>query len=295
MVISWEDTFYEFKNIKKGGKKVIGIYCIENKITKEKYVGLSTNIEKRWKSHIQNNTNSLIHIAIKKYGKENFNFYVLEECDEKSLCDRERYWIGFYDSIKNGYNQVIGGNKPPVHSGKDHHMARLSNNDIDEIYELLQTTDLSYVDIAKYYKVNNSSIGKIDKGLIRSKEGFTYPLRKNFHEKLDEKAKEIIYLLESTLLTHKEIATKCNVSKSTVAMINIGKNHFNKDRIYPIRQKINSNEERNKKIIYLLKETNLTYRAIAERFNLSISTISDINKGRKGKIETENYPIRKKV
>lgn len=274
---------------------MIGIYCIENKITKEKYIGLSTNIERRWKNHIQRNTNSLIHIAIKKYGKENFNFYVLEECDEKSLCERERYWIKFYDSIKSGYNQVEGGNRPPIYKGENHHMAKLSDDDINEIYELLQTTELPYTDIAKYYGVNNSSIGKIDKGLIRSKEGFIYPLRQNFHERLDENSKKIIHLLESTLFTHKEIATKCNVSKSTVTMINIGKNHFDKNRVYPIRQKIDSKEERNKQIIYLLKETNLTYREIGKRFNLSISTISDINKGRRGKIETENYPIRKNV
>lgn len=175
------------------------------------------------------------------------------------------------------------------------YMNKLSDNDVNEIYNLLQNTELSYIDIAKHYKVSNSLIDKINKGLIKSKEDFDYPLRQNFHEKLNENAEKIIYLLESTSLNYKEIAIKCNVSKSTVNMIDIGKNHFDKNRTYPIQQKINLKEEINKRVIYLLKETNLTYRKIGERFNLSISAIANINKGRIGKIETENYPIRKNV
>lgn len=50
-----------------------------------------------------------IHKAIFKYGKKNFTFEIIEKVPQKDLNDRERYWIAFYDSYKNGYNETIGG------------------------------------------------------------------------------------------------------------------------------------------------------------------------------------------
>lgn len=65
---------------------MIGIYKITNKINGKIYIGQSINIERRWKEHIfDNRKNSLIHLAIIKYGKENFSFEVIEECNQKEL------------------------------------------------------------------------------------------------------------------------------------------------------------------------------------------------------------------
>lgn len=49
--------------------------------------------------------------ALRKYGYKNFTFEVIEECsnDPAILDERERYWIEFYDSYKNGYNSTLGG------------------------------------------------------------------------------------------------------------------------------------------------------------------------------------------
>jgi hypothetical protein len=33
----------------------------------------------------------------------------IEECNNDLLNDRERYWINYYDSYKNGYNNTYGG------------------------------------------------------------------------------------------------------------------------------------------------------------------------------------------
>ena len=95
---------------------MVGIYKIENKVNGKVYIGQSIDIKTRWKCHISylnNGTHNNKHLqsAWDKYGKENFNFNVVEKCDVEDLNEREIYWIDKYDSYinKNGYNLTLGG------------------------------------------------------------------------------------------------------------------------------------------------------------------------------------------
>ena len=88
-----------------------GIYLITNKVNGKKYVGQSIDIEERWKRHIIASKKSELHIhrAIRKYGIDNFDFSILEECSVDKLDEREIYWISELDTYNNGYNMTIGG------------------------------------------------------------------------------------------------------------------------------------------------------------------------------------------
>lgn len=89
-----------------------GIYKITNKITNKSYIGQSINIEDRIKAHWRTKDNTYIHHAIQKYGKENFNYCVLEECpiDKDILNQKEKHYIKIYNTLSpNGYNLTIGG------------------------------------------------------------------------------------------------------------------------------------------------------------------------------------------
>lgn len=91
---------------------MIGIYKITNKINNKAYIGQSLNIETRWKQHIANinsDKDNTIYQALRKYGLNNFNFEVVEECSENQLDEREIYWIAYYNSYENGYNMNRGG------------------------------------------------------------------------------------------------------------------------------------------------------------------------------------------
>ena len=87
-----------------------GIYKIENLLNGKVYIGQSIEIEVRFAKHKNAKDNFCIHKAIRKYGIENFSFKILEECLEKELDEKEKYWIDKYDSlIPKGYNMIPGG------------------------------------------------------------------------------------------------------------------------------------------------------------------------------------------
>lgn len=98
-----------------------GIYKIENLINGKIYIGKSVNIEKRFRTHINDSFNEnkpeynhLIHKAIRKYNVENFSFDIIEECNEDELNSKEMYWIHIYDCCvldgrDKGYNMTRGG------------------------------------------------------------------------------------------------------------------------------------------------------------------------------------------
>lgn len=87
-----------------------GIYKITNLQNNKIYIGQSLNIEQRWQRHLNSKDESAIHLAIQKYGKENFSFSIIEECQPEELNQKEIYWIKELNSqLPYGYNMSPGG------------------------------------------------------------------------------------------------------------------------------------------------------------------------------------------
>ncbi len=82
-----------------------GIYMINNKKTDQVYIGQSKNIEARFSAHCRV---SAIDRDIILFGRDNFDFIILEKVPEKRLNEREMFWIQKYDAHKNPkhYNKV---------------------------------------------------------------------------------------------------------------------------------------------------------------------------------------------
>ena len=96
------------------------VYCIKNTVNNKEYIGLTTRtLEKRWKQHIYESNkqdswewNTPLGNAIKKYGKDLFQVFVLEECSsETELKQKEIQLIKERKSLstETGYNLTLGG------------------------------------------------------------------------------------------------------------------------------------------------------------------------------------------
>lgn len=260
------------------------IYIIKNLITNKYYVGQTRlfNPIGRWKDHFNDcfkkNTNNYLYNSIKKYGIINFCFQIIEDNIPIELLDeKERYYIEFFDSYNNGYNETIGGQDGEWHS-------KLTEEQVKEIIKLIKENEMDFGEIANIYNVDRSTISAINTGKHWNFSEIQYPIinknkRKNFSE---EEIQEIYELLKQGF-SARYIGELYNVSN--VNIININKGYIYKhDNIeYPIYRAVNSvpnlEVKQIKQVIKLLLTTNDSCSMISRKLNIGRKTISNINNG----------------
>ena len=115
----------------------------KNKINNHKYIGYSKNIERRWREHSnlpfnskrKDDVNKAFYNAIRKYGVDNFDKIILEECPEETLKERESYYIALYNTYlsKQDYNETPGGDgigSNSILQGEAHGMHKLTTDEV---------------------------------------------------------------------------------------------------------------------------------------------------------------------
>jgi len=91
------------------------IYMATNKINGKSYIGQTVkSLNRRISKHIGNALNNrdayYFHKAIRKYGKENFEWEIIAECNSlEELNKAEIEAIKKYSTFENGYNLNLGG------------------------------------------------------------------------------------------------------------------------------------------------------------------------------------------
>lgn len=73
-----------------------GIYFIKNRIDDKRYIGRTINFDKRYRKSSNDWTrhhNTRLRNAAKKYGNENFDYILVEECDEEIIIEREQWYL----------------------------------------------------------------------------------------------------------------------------------------------------------------------------------------------------------
>ncbi len=89
------------------------IYKIVCTATSKLYVGKTTkSIQERFYFHCKDaeyGSNTLLHKAIRKYGKDAFEISPIEECLDEFSDDRECFWIKELNTFGQGYNLTEGG------------------------------------------------------------------------------------------------------------------------------------------------------------------------------------------
>jgi len=158
---------------------ICGIYCIFNKVNHKRYIGQSVDIEKRWRQHkyLLSNKNFQIenqHLvsAWHKYGKDNFEFFIVEKCNVKELDALEKFWIDYYNSNNSnkGYNKTLGGGQYTnvCKNDKERKGHTLSEQDVLKIVECFNKKE-SNTEIAKKFNVSKPIIAS-----IRNRKSWTY-------------------------------------------------------------------------------------------------------------------------
>lgn len=276
------------------------IYIIRNTINEKVYIGQAVNTKKRFQGHCSNKKdNSIIDAAIRKYGKENFYYQILEEQIE-DYDEKEKYYIKFFNSLApNGYNILDGGQNPPCLKGVNNPTAKFNEQQLQELEILLQKP-LTFAELSAYFGVSEGTIRAINSGRTYYREGINYPIRKkrlNGQVKdviSDELVKKIINDIKNTEISLRKIGEKYNVKYSTIKSICNGTAlyYYQEFEKYPLRECIKLDKEKIDNIYNLLLNTNLSDTDIAKKIGIKQSVVSSIKRGDSYQREGYIYPLR---
>ena len=140
------------------------IYKITNIQNNKVYIGQTIRpIKDRFNRHINDALNNIIDThfarAIRKYGKENFNIEIIDYAQsQEELNKKEQYWIQFYNSVKEGYNETDAISK----CGGNTYQSK-TEGEMEVIKEKIKKTKLgSKNPMAKKIKRINVITGEID-------------------------------------------------------------------------------------------------------------------------------------
>ena len=108
-----------------------GVYQIINKVNGKKYIGsTSISFNKRWVSHIcdlnkNRHRSDILQKAYNKYGKDNFDFNILQFCPP-DLCIKKEQW--FIDWVNPEYNICKIANSTLGYRHTDEAKLKMSNS-----------------------------------------------------------------------------------------------------------------------------------------------------------------------
>lgn len=170
----------------------IHIYVIKNIINNKIYIGSTKNIISRKYYHfnqLKNNHHHSKHLqnAYNKYDKNNFIFYIIEECNEINRYEREVYHI----NINNSYKKEYGYNlyKPSIYgfTCSDETRIKLRNSNYNksvvvaiDMYDLFGNfinSFSSYKECKLLTNINTSITHGIINKKRKSYKGYTFVLK----------------------------------------------------------------------------------------------------------------------
>ena len=119
----------------------------------KKYIGISSDCEKRWRNGKGYETQPKMDRAIKKYGWSNVKHdIVIDGLTHKQANELEKWLIAEFDCIKNGYNSTIGGDNILTTYLCSDVMKILKNSKRYSFYEILE--EAGYIEFVENGKAD---------------------------------------------------------------------------------------------------------------------------------------------
>ena len=273
------------------------IYMYKNKLNGMAYVGQTIcSFEHRLSAHLASTDMACSYIdrALHKYGKENFEFIVLENNIPNDLLDeKEIYYIKKYDTFNNGYNLTLGG------------QGALKYDDaiVDSIDDYLITTNIPMYRIAEMVGVSYDFVVGVNSGESRFRANIDYPIRKDVCTKKfgEDDLQAVLHLLKNTEYSMTKIADITNTNFNFVCDINRGKRKsIRSENIkFPVRErkstKVNMTLELAMTIVDALKNSDKCVDRIGNDLGVPGYTVGCVNRGKHTICDklNETFPIRK--
>ena len=140
------------------------IYKITNIQNNKVYIGQTIRpIEQRFRRHINDALNNVLDThfarAIRKYGKDSFTIEQIDTAsNQEELNKKEQYWIHYYNSVNEGYNETDAISK----CGGNTYQSK-TKEEMKVIKEKIRQTKIgSKNPMAKKIKRTNIQTGEID-------------------------------------------------------------------------------------------------------------------------------------
>lgn len=208
---------------------ISGVYCIQNIITRKRYIGSSKDIYDRWVSHIRElnkNQHHCSHLqnSWNEYGENNFIFFIVERCPQEERFAYEQFWHDYYNVYDDhyGYNvcksSVIKNESftiDDIINGK----SIMDITQFNTIIDYLVNTDISIPKISQKTNVPKSTIYSIyfreEYATLTKDLQFVKRSNKTMAKLNEEKVKEIISLLVDGVYPS-DIARKYGINPNMV-------------------------------------------------------------------------------
>lgn len=296
---------------------MINIYCYNNNITGDVYIGLTERtLEERMHSNKYGGYKECIRFynALSKYGIDSFDRWILEVADTKEqAAQSEIFWIAEMRRVlgkEHVYNLTDGGDLGPseatkikiglAQQGEKSHHAILSENQVVDILNKWSSGQYTQIKLAQEYDINRTTICDIIqnktwkhiqrpiinidnlKAIQKKNKIYSHPENASKVSKIE--VKEIIRLYQSGNYTQKELGAKYNITREAVGKIIRGENwkHIECDR--KIDASIKGTHKLNDKIVIdilaLYKMGNYSYEKLANIYGVHKSNIAAIIKGK---------------
>lgn len=197
------------------------LYTITNTADSSVYVGITNDINRRFREHKLGSSNKYLRIAQELFDKSFFNYSVQCIGSKEYISDLEIKTIEFYRIIgTNVYNVSKGGLTGNGSPGEEHWNSVLNDQDILYIRNVYATNKITQRKLAEKFGIGYKSISKVVRGERWTHVGGSITLEKQEVSKVANRRKlSDLEVVEIRKLTKEEYLSTGSIDIPDISLV----------------------------------------------------------------------------